>query len=106
MKTLREVADIVGLSRRMIQEYEKTGLATTPTTTNKYGHLLYNEEEIAFLSDEKRLRFLACVGELFGTTAYRDMIGKVCSKADKLPFFSRNSNFVLEKIQRNLYIKK
>lgn len=46
MKTLNEVCEIVGLSRRMIQEYESFGLAKTPKTTNKYGHLLYSEEDI------------------------------------------------------------
>ena len=46
MKTLKEVCDIVGLKRRAIQEYERTGVASTPKTTNKYGHLLYDEEAI------------------------------------------------------------
>lgn len=46
MKTLNEVCEIVGLSRRVIQEYEKYGLAKTPKTTNKYGHLLYSDEDI------------------------------------------------------------
>ena len=41
MKTLHEVTQIVGMTRRVIQEYEKAGLATAPTATNKYGHLLY-----------------------------------------------------------------
>lgn len=35
MKTLNEVCEIVGLTRRMIQEYEYYGLAKTPTTKNK-----------------------------------------------------------------------
>lgn len=46
MKTLNEVVELVGMTRRMIQEYEKAGLARTPTTTNKYGHLLYDETAI------------------------------------------------------------
>lgn len=46
MKTLREVTKIVGLSRRMIQEYESRGLANKPTARNKYGHFLYSEQEI------------------------------------------------------------
>lgn len=46
MKTLSEVVNIVGMSRRVIQEYEKSGLSKTPTTTNKYGHLLYDEKTI------------------------------------------------------------
>lgn len=42
MKTLNEVVDIVGLSRRAIQEYEAAGLAQKPDTKNKYGYLLYD----------------------------------------------------------------
>ena len=44
--TLNEVADQVGLTRRMIQEYEKSGLVMKPETRNKYGHLLYDEKTI------------------------------------------------------------
>lgn len=46
MKTLKQVADLVGMTRRVIQEYEKAGLTKTPTTTDKYGHLLYDEATI------------------------------------------------------------
>lgn len=46
MKTLSEVCKIVGLSRRMIQEYEKNGLAQTPETKNNYGYLLYSDDDI------------------------------------------------------------
>lgn len=49
MKTLREVSEIVGMTRRMIQEYENYegyNLATTPTTKNKYGYLLYDDKDI------------------------------------------------------------
>lgn len=51
MKTLSEVCKIVGLSRRVIQEYESgdNAIAITPTTKNKYGYLLYNEKEIQHL---------------------------------------------------------
>ena len=46
MKSLSEVVELVGISRRMIQEYEDAGLAKRPTKTNKYGHLLYDKEDI------------------------------------------------------------
>lgn len=46
MKTLNEVVDIVGLSRRAIQEYEVAGLAQKPDTKNKYGYLLYDTPAI------------------------------------------------------------
>lgn len=46
MKSLSEVVKLVGISRRVIQEYEDAGLAERPTITNKYGHLLYDKEDI------------------------------------------------------------
>ena len=46
MKTLKEVSEMVGMSRRVIQEYEKAGVAHTPTTRNKYGYLLYDQAHI------------------------------------------------------------
>lgn len=44
LKSLREVCDMVGVSRRAIQGYEKAGLVA-PTERNKYGYLLYDEKE-------------------------------------------------------------
>lgn len=46
MKTLNEVVDIVGLSRRVIQEYEDAELAIKPNNTNKYGHLQYDNNAL------------------------------------------------------------
>ncbi|MCI7767840.1 MAG: MerR family transcriptional regulator [Oscillospiraceae bacterium] len=59
MKTLSEVVNIVGMSRRVIQEYEKAGLSQTPSTTNKYGHLLYDEKTIERLC---QIRFYRDLG--------------------------------------------
>lgn len=49
LKTLNEVVALVGLSRRVIQEYEKAGILERPKTTNRYGHLLYDDQAIARL---------------------------------------------------------
>lgn len=43
MKTLHELCDTLGVSRRAVQGYEKAGLVT-PSGRNKYGHLLYDEK--------------------------------------------------------------
>lgn len=42
-RTLHEICDAVGVSRRAVQGYEKAGLVCA-TKRNKYGHLLYDEE--------------------------------------------------------------
>lgn len=44
-KTLREVCNMVGVTRRAIQGYEKIGLVAS-VGKNKYGYLLYDEEAI------------------------------------------------------------
>lgn len=41
-RTLKEVCEMLGLSRRAVQGYEKAGLIR-PSARNKYGHLLYDE---------------------------------------------------------------
>lgn len=41
-KTLREVSELVGITRRTVQGYEKAGLVA-PVGKNKYGYLLYDE---------------------------------------------------------------
>ena len=48
-KTLREIYDSTGVTRRAVQVYEKAGLVTA-SGKNKYGHLLYDYES------EKRIR--------------------------------------------------
>lgn len=57
-KSLKEVSEETGLSRRMIQEYEKAPtsekykkygykpLAIKPEKVDKYGHLLYGTREV------------------------------------------------------------
>ena len=49
MKTLNEVVALVGMTRRVIQEYEQYepgGIAVRPTEKNERGQLLYNDSEI------------------------------------------------------------
>lgn len=41
-KTLREICDLLCVSRRVIQGYENAGLVAA-SDKNKYGHLLYDE---------------------------------------------------------------
>lgn len=44
-KTLKEVCEVVNVTRRTVQGYEKAGLVA-PIGKNKYGYLLYGENEI------------------------------------------------------------
>ena len=41
-KTLHELCDALGVTRRAVQGYEKAGLVSA-SGRNKYGHLLYDE---------------------------------------------------------------
>ena len=50
--TLREVCDMVGVSRRTVQCYEQAGLVAS-TGRNKYGYLLYDEVAVSRIHDIK-----------------------------------------------------
>ena len=59
IKTLHEVYEDLGVTRRAVQGYEKRGLVK-PSARNKYGHLLYDEQaqkRIATIKDYQRLGF-------------------------------------------------
>jgi DNA-binding transcriptional MerR regulator len=67
MITITEVTKIVGLSRRVIQEYEGAEVAIKPTQRNKYGYLMYDD---------------ACVNRLWQIRFYRELgYGKAAIKA-------------------------
>ena len=50
--TLREICEILGVSRRALQGYEKAGLVAS-TGRNKYGHLLYDDDAILRIAQIK-----------------------------------------------------
>ena len=52
-KTLKEVCELVGVTRRAIQGYEKARLVTV-TGRNKYGHLLYDESAVKRIKEIKQ----------------------------------------------------
>ena len=59
MKTLRQLHESLGVTRRAMQGYEQEGLVA-PTGRNKYGHLLYDEaaqERIARIRLYQQLGF-------------------------------------------------
>lgn len=59
IKTLHEVCQALGVTRRGVQGYEKRGLVK-PSARNKYGHLLYNtnaQRRIALIKDYQKLGF-------------------------------------------------
>lgn len=58
MISLRTMYESLGLSRRIIQGYEKAGLLKS-TGKNEYGHLLY--DDVAY-SRVKKIRFLQQLG--------------------------------------------
>lgn len=52
-KTLKEVCELVGVTRRAVQGYEEAGLVAA-TGRNKYGHLLYDETVIEKIQEIKQ----------------------------------------------------
>lgn len=84
-KTLSEVVEIVGMSRRVIQEYEEAGLSPKPDTRNKYNHLLYDEKTIQGLC---KIRFYRDLGynkeQIKAILAETDSRNAVTSQIDEL----------------------
>lgn len=67
MITITEAAKIVGLTRRVIQEYEGAEVAIKPTQRNKYGYLMYDD---------------TCMDRLWQIRFYRELgYGKAAIKA-------------------------
>lgn len=59
-KTLRELCDALGITRRVVQGYEKAGLVVKPSSRNERGHLLYNkktQERISRIRSYQRFKF-------------------------------------------------
>ena len=73
MKTLHEVCDAIGVTRRAVQGYEKRGLVV-PSGKNKYGYLLYDyraQQRIALIKRYQRLGFkLKDIEELIDAPVY------------------------------------
>ena len=72
------MCELLNISRRSIQCYEKAGLMT-PTTKNKYGHLLYDES--AFHRAEM-IRFLQQLG--FKLREVKEIIDALEKRVDEL----------------------
>ncbi len=56
--SLKKMCEVVHVSRRSVQCYEKAGLLK-PTSKNKYGHLLYDKEAV---SRAEMIKFLQDMG--------------------------------------------
>lgn len=56
--TLREICEVLGVSRRAVQGYEKVGLVSA-TDRNKYGHLLYDKAAMLRIA---RIKFYQQLG--------------------------------------------
>lgn len=84
-KPLSEVVEIVGMSRRIIQEYEKDEISPKPNTKNKYGHLIYDDKTIERLC---KIRFYRDLGynkeQIKAILADNDSRNAVTSQIDVL----------------------
>lgn len=68
LKTLKTMCELLTISRRSIQCYEKEGLMS-PTDKNKYGYLLYDDKAV---ERAKKIRFMRQIG--FKLKEVRDLI--------------------------------
>lgn len=126
-RTLREVCNMLKLSRRAIQGYEKIGLIK-PTVKNKYGHLLYDEQTVnqiagirycqklglelkeilALTNGEQRDVCEKLEDHLMNLEIKKDELDYLINKTDEIIEAMKNSNnnfldVIYEKIKEDLY---
>lgn len=51
--TMKEVQDILGMSRNTIYAYLKRGVVNTPIAKNRKGHLLFDDHQLSMLQNYK-----------------------------------------------------
>lgn len=51
--TMKEVQDILGISRNTIYTYLKRGVVNTPIAKNRKGHLLFDDHQLSLLQGYK-----------------------------------------------------
>lgn len=84
--TLREVCNMVGVSRRAIQGYEKVGLVVS-SGKNKYGYLLYDDvmvEKIRCIKQYQDFGFKVKEIEVLMTASNDVYVEMMSKKVEKL----------------------
>ena len=102
LKSLREVCDLLGVSRRTIQNYEKAGLVA-PAERNKYGYLLYGEKEQKKIGQIKMYQKFGFtvkeIKELMGATE-REKKEALMKKVDELKAKKDEIEYIIERAER------
>lgn len=102
LKSLREVCDLLGVSRRTIQNYEKAGLVA-PAERNKYGYLLYGEKEQKRIGQIKMYQKFGFtvkeIKELMGATE-REKKEALMKKVDELKAKKDEIEYIIERAER------
>lgn len=102
LKSLREVCDLLGISRRTIQNYEKAGLVA-PAERNKYGYLLYGEKEQKRIGQIKMYQKFGFtvkeIKELMGATE-REKKEALMKKVDELKAKKDEIEYIIERAER------
>ena len=102
LKSLREVCDSLGVSRRAIQNYEKAGLVA-PAERNKYGYLLYGEKEQQRISQIKMYqKFGFTVKEIKGLmdASEREKREALVQKVDELRVKKHEIEYIIETAEK------
>jgi len=103
-KTLKEVCELLNVTRRIVQGYEKKGLVHTDYK-DKYGHLLYDEEAVKRIA---LIRFYQKMGfELKEIVDFIDLPDKeikniLINKLNELKIEQENNNKKLILIEETI----
>ena len=109
-RTLKEVCNMLKLSRRAIQGYEKIGLIN-PTAKNKYGHLLYDEQTVNQIAGIQYCQKLGLgLKEILALTKedqqhvcdkLEDQLIDLEIKKDELDYLINKTDEIIEAMQNN-----
>lgn len=109
-RTLREVCEMLKVSRRAIQGYEKIGLIK-PTAKNKYGHLLYDEQTVNQIAGIQYCQKLGLeLKEILSLTKgeqqdvcekLEDHLAHLESKKEELDYLINKTDEIINSLQHN-----
>ena len=107
LKSLKEVCDLLGVSRRAIQNYEKEGLVA-PAERNKYGYLLYGEKEQKRIGQIKMYqKFGFTVKEIKGLlgASREEKTEALVRKVDELKMKKEEIEYIIETAEKMIVEK-
>lgn len=106
--TLREVCNLLGVTRRAVQGYEKVGLVEA-FGRNKYGYLLYDElavEKIKTIKQYQEFGFSVKEIKVLSQVPTEEYVTMMTNRLSKMKEELRKLEVNIEKMEQMIHEKK